>query len=226
MAKTLKLLEQYDDARAQLSAARALVAEYSPRQSALDERVDRLEIYLDYEDADLCWKQGKSEEALAKFEGALKRYKKRLREPDLLGFYEIMQTVRAFILADLGRCSEAMPILEEARAFTEYMEGIAFYLGHCYLSAGNYGRAEEKLTEALRLGLPNSLEYRAHGELGMVHHELRDYAKAKQEFEKCVEKADARYIKQSEIWKWLESTCRHLRLRDEAEHYARLATPS
>ncbi len=225
-AKTLKLLEQYEEATAQLSAVRALVADSLPSHSAPDERVEHLEIYLDYEDADLCWKQGKNEEALTKFERALERYKRQLREPDLRGFYEIMQTCRAFILADLDRWREAMPILEDARAFTEYKEGIAFYLGHCYLSAGDYGRAEEKLTDALKLGLPNSLEYRAYCELGITYYELRDYAKAKQEFAKCAERADASYINQSQIWKWLESTCRNLGLRDEAERYARLAVPS
>lgn len=225
VARALKFLERYDEAMVQLSAARELVAEYLPWHNGLDERLGHLEIYLDYEDADLSWRHGTNEEALAKFEGALKKYKRRLREPDFDGFYEVMQTCRAFILADLGRWKEAMPILKEAQAFTEYKEGIAFYLGHCYLSAGDYARAEEKLTEALKLGLPDSLEYRAHGELGMVHYELREYAKAKQEFEKCSAKADPNYMTESQIWKWLETTCRNLGLRDEVERYARLAMP-
>lgn len=227
-AKTLKLQEKYIAAEDQLRAARELVTDYLGPSPSSDERIAHLEIYLDYEDADLSWKQGKNKEALAKFESSLKRYEGRLREPDFAGFYELTQTCRAFILADLGRWKEAMPVLEEARSFPEpeYKEGITFYLGHCYLSAGEVEKAEELLAEALKLGLPESLEFRAHCELGMVYNKRRDYAKAKQEFEKCVATADSKYIQHSRIWEWLQDTCRALGLRAEAEDYARRAKPS
>jgi tetratricopeptide (TPR) repeat protein len=224
--KTLKLLERYDDAGCQLSAARTVAAEYSSPNSSADVRVIYLELYLDFEDADLCWKRGQNEEALAKFDAARKKHKQRLREADFRGVYETIEACRAFILADLGRCGEAMPILEEAGSFTEYKEGIAFYLGHCYLSAHDYCRAEEKLIEALRLGLPHNLEYRAHCELGIAYYELRDYAAARRELEKSVEMADESYLKDGSIWKWLEVTCRSLGLKDEARHYANLSRPS
>jgi hypothetical protein len=60
----------------------------------------------------------------------------------------------------------------------------------------------------------------------MAYYNLKDYAKAKQELEKGVEDADADYIKQSNIWKWLEMTCRALGLQAEAELYVRMARPS
>jgi tetratricopeptide (TPR) repeat protein len=100
-------------------------------------------------------------------------------------------------------------------------------LGHCYLAANDYIRAEEKLIEALRLGgLPNSLDYRAHCELGVTYYNLRDYAKAKAEFEKSARLAVPSFIKEWEIWKWLQLTCRALGLKAEAEQYARMANPS
>jgi tetratricopeptide (TPR) repeat protein len=136
------------------------------------------------------------------------------------------QANRAFLLADLGRWKEALPILEEAEKFQNFKEGIAFYLGHCYLSADDYVRAEEKLVEALRLGLPQNLQYRAHCELGMVYASLGNYIQAKAELESCAEKANTGYIKQAQLWKRLQAVCRALGLKDEVERYARLAMPS
>ena len=225
-AKTLKILGQYESATTQLKAVRELVPDHSFLNSVVDERLAHLEVYLDFEDADLYWQRGENTEALSRFEAALKKYTQRLHEPRFRGSYEAIQARRAFILADLDRWKEALPILEEIKSSEEFVEVIAFYLGHCYLAAHDYNAAEEKLTLALRLGLPSHLDYRAHCELGMTNYKLKDYAKAKQELEKGAEKADASYIKQSQIWKWLEVTCRSLGLKDEAQHYANLSRPS
>jgi tetratricopeptide (TPR) repeat protein len=223
---TLKLLERYEDAKCQFIAARTVAAEYLSPNSSVDERVGHLELYLDFEDADLYWKQGENEEALTRLSNFFETYAERMREPEFRPIYESVQARRAFILADLNRWKEAMPILEAARSFTEYKEGIAFYLGHCYLAAHDYSRSEERLIEALRLGLPHSLDYRAHCELGMAYYSLEEYAKAKLEFELGARKADPSYIKQSQIWKWLEVTCLKLGLKDEARYYACLSKPS
>jgi len=65
---------------------------------------------------------------------------------------------RAFILADLGRWKEALPLLKGIESPREYKEGVAFYLGYCYASAGEYSKAKPCLIEALNLGLPPRLE--------------------------------------------------------------------
>jgi tetratricopeptide (TPR) repeat protein len=223
---TLKLLERYDDARRQLGAARTVAEEYLSPNSSVDERTIYLEVYLDFELADIYRFEGKKEEALAGFDAMIKKHAQRLSEPRFREIRESIEACRAFILADLGRWREAMPILEKARSFTEYKEGNAFYLGHCYLSALDYNRAEEKLSEALRLGLPKNLEYRAHCELGMTYYQLHEYAQAKHELEKCVEMADTSYLRDGIIWKYLEAACRSLGLKDEARHYANLSRPS
>jgi tetratricopeptide (TPR) repeat protein len=173
--------------------------------------------------------------ALNQFDAALKKHrldaalkKDSLAPKDLHSrdFYESIQIRRAFILADLGRWKEALPILEGLTSTQEYKEGIAFYLGHCYVESGDYYRAEEKLTEALKLGLPSHLEYCAHCELGTTYYHLENYSRAKEEFERGAKQADATYIKKSQVWKWLEMTCRALGLKAEAEQYARMANPS
>lgn len=237
LTNTLEMSGQIEAAVTKLSVARTLIEGYSSSQTLRDEKFGALELLLDYEDANLSWLRGGNLEAsLGRFESLIKKHglrapaDKHSTEPKdvyLSGFYESSQIRRAFILADLGRWKEALPILEAIPSPKEYREGVAFYLGHCYSAAHDYVEAEQKLTEALRLGgLPNSLEYRAHCELGTAYFNLRDYAKAKKEFEKGAKYADATYIKQTEIWKWLELTCRALGLKADAEHYAQMARPS
>jgi tetratricopeptide (TPR) repeat protein len=223
--KTMEISGQCEAATTKLRAVRALIEGYPTAER--DERFAALERFLDFEDANLFWLRGENPEAaLDRFGAALKKHRLPLKDPRSNDFYEATQTRRAFILADLGRWKEALPILEGIRSPQDYKEGIAFYLGHCYVEAGDYHRAEEKLTEALKLGLPSHLEYCAHCELGTTYYHLQNYSKAKEEFEKGASKADPSYIKQSQVWKWLEITCRALGLKPEAEYYARLAMPS
>ena len=226
-ANTLQTLGQQEAATVQLSAARTLLEKHRPSISARDEKFAAAECFLDFEDASLFWLRGGSKEAaLDRFDAALKKHRLALEDPRSHGLHEAFQIRRAFILADLGRWKEALPILEGIKSPQEYREGVAFYLGHCYLAGDEYDRAKDKFTEALKLGLPISLEYRAHCELGMAYYNLKDYAKAKQELEKGAEHADGNYIKQSHIWKWLEMTCRALGLNAEAEIYVSMTRPS
>jgi tetratricopeptide (TPR) repeat protein len=226
-ANTLQTLGEQEAATVQLNAARTLLERHRPSISARDEKFAAAECFLDFEDANLIWLRGGNKEAaLDRFDAALKKHRLALEDPRSRTLHEAFQIRRAFILADLGRWQEALPILEGIKSPQEYTEGIAFYLGHCYLAGDEYERAKDKLTEALKFELPTSLEYRAHCDLGMAYYNLKDYAKAKQELEKGVEDADADYIKQSNIWKWLEMTCRALGLQAEAELYVRMARPS
>src|SRR5438477_11758433 len=227
-ANTLQRLGEEEAATAQLSAARTLIETHRSSSPATNEVFAAAESFLDFEDANLLWLRGGSlEGALSRFDAALKKHELALKDPRARGLYEAIQIRRAFILADLGRWKESLPLLEEIKSPQEYTEGVAFYLGHCYLAAHDHIRAEQKLTEALRLGgLPHSLEYRAHCELGMAYYQLQDYRQAKRELEKCAAKADESYLKGGTIWKYLEATCRALKLKDEADHYASLARPS
>jgi tetratricopeptide (TPR) repeat protein len=227
-ANTLQTLGQEEAATAQLSAARALIEMHRPSDAAAYEAFAAAESFLDFEEGNLLWMRGGSlEAALHRFDAALKKHRLTLKDPRARGLYEGIQIRRAFILADLGRWEEALPILEGIESPQEYGELVAFYLGHCYLAGDNHIRAEQKLTQALSLGgLPQSLEYRAHCELGMTYYQLQNFAEAKRELEKCAATADRSYLKDGIIWKYLESTCRALRLKDEAEHYASLVRPS
>jgi tetratricopeptide (TPR) repeat protein len=225
-ANTLQALGQQEAAMIQLNAARTLLENHRPPISTKDEKFAAAESFLDLVDANLLWlRGGNMEAALGKFDAALKKHKMALEDSG--SFQEAFLIRRAFILANLGRWNEALPVLEGIKSPQEYRGGVVYYLGHCYLAGNEYERAQEKLTEALKLGgLPIWLEYRAHFELGATYYHLKDYERAKHELEKAAEQADADYIKQSDIWKWLEMTCRALGLQTEADFYARKSRPS
>src|SRR5712664_3240202 len=227
-ATTLRALGECDLARSKLDAVRELVP---PSQGACsniesDSRSVFLTISVEIEEADICRVEGNKKEALAKLDDLMSRCCHKLQEPDFRGSYENIQTLRGFLLVDLGRWNEALPILEEAQSFEEPKALIDFYLGYCYVAAHEHAKGRDRLLNALRSGLPHQLEFRAHCALGKAYHKLEYYAQAKLEFEKCIETADTSYIWEHEIWRWLEITCRHLGLKDEAEKYAGLASGS
>lgn len=228
VAATLRALGEFDKARGELRAARSLVTSSikSTVEASRGERLLQLEPSLDFQEADIYGYEGKLDEALAQFELLLKRHQEALKQPELRELYEMIQTRRGFILADLGRCKEALPILEGAETYGARKAEIYFYLGHCYLTEGEYKRAAGKLVEALKIGLPHVLGYRAHCELGIAYYRLVEYARAKLEFERSAETADPEYIQQAQIWKWLENASRALGLKDEADRYSRLAISS
>jgi hypothetical protein len=110
----LQTLGQEEGATTQLSAVRALIEEHRPPASSRDEKFAAAETFLDFVDANLAWLRGANQEAaLNKFEAALKKHRGAVK--DSSGLHDAIQTRRAFILADLGRWKEALPILEEIK---------------------------------------------------------------------------------------------------------------
>jgi len=227
-AASLRAAGEFELARQQLSSIRQILPSLTvlDQDSSTDERRVWLEIAIAFEEADIDRTEGRTEEALARFQDLLSRFAAQLRQPTYHSDYEMVQTRRAFLLADLGRWVEALPILEQAESYEQSKESTYFYLGYCYVAVGDYVKGEVKLKKALSLGLPPHLEYRAHCALGQAYHKLEDYAQAKLELEKGAGMADSSYIRQAQLWKWLEITCRHLGLTQEAEHYAQLARPA
>jgi tetratricopeptide (TPR) repeat protein len=220
---TLQTLEQDEAATNQLSSVRKLIEKHRTPDSAKDENFVAAEIFLDFVDATILWRRKGSEmEVLARFDAVLHKHEQALKNERTRGLYEGIQIRRAFVLANLGHWKDALPILESVKSPEEYEEGVAFYLGHCYVQAGEYGKAKPHLVESLDLGLPPHLEYRARFELGIVYMALGGYARAKIEFEKALQTADAEYLKNGSVWKRLEICCRQLGLQEEAEQYARM----
>jgi tetratricopeptide (TPR) repeat protein len=224
-AACLKMMGDWQRAKEQLDIVRLLVADSNP-ESENPERAECLRIAVAFEEGDILGGEGRSEEALAAFSSLLSSFAEQLREPFFRSLYEMTQMRRAFLLVDLGRWRDGLPILEEAGSFERHDGSVEFYLGYSYVASGDRIRVGAKLRKSLQMGLPKHLEYRAHCELGRNYHKLEDYELAKLELEKCAQTADPNYIRQSQLWRWIEVTCRHLGLKREAEHYRQLANPS
>ncbi len=211
-------------AKERLRELKELVSE--TRGAAADTEDGRrvfLAVTIKFEEAESLLVEGKEKEGLSKLDELLIQYSKHLRVADNRPLYESVQTRRGFLLANLRRCAEAKPILEEACSFENHRGSIHYYLGHCYCALGEMQPAKDKLIEALNLGMPEDLEYRAHCTLGMVYYKLEAYARAKEEFEICAQNADEAYIREADLWKWLAGACRWLGLTSDAERYAKLA---
>lgn len=192
---TLQTLEREEAATNQLSSVRQLIEKHRTPHSAKDEKFVPAEIFLDFVDAVILSRRRGSEEAvLARFDAVLHKHEQALKNERARGLYEGIQIRRAFILADLGHWKEALPILKGIKSPEEYKEGVAFCLGHCYVCAGEYGKAKPYLVEALGLGLPLHLEYRARFELGIVYMALGGYARAKIEFETALQNGGCRIL--------------------------------
>jgi len=124
-ANTLQGLGQQEAATAQLSAARTLIEEQRASRSASDEMFAAAESFLDFEDANLSWLRGDNlEVALNRFDTALTKHRSALKDPRARGLYEAIQIRRAFILADLGRWKESLPLLEEISRLRNTLRGL------------------------------------------------------------------------------------------------------
>jgi tetratricopeptide (TPR) repeat protein len=217
-------------ANLQLNAVRDILGHSYPSDdgTSADNRAVWLGIAIGFEEADLCRMEGRSEEALVKFQNLLSQFAVQLHQPNYRSDYEMIQVRCGMILADLGRWSEALPILQQADSVEQPGSStvlIDFYLGSCYVAVGDLVQGVLKLRKSLEGMLPSSLEYRAHSSLGKAYYNLGDYAQAKEELEKATQTGDPSYIRDARLWRWLEATCQHLGLKDEADRYRQLAQP-
>jgi tetratricopeptide (TPR) repeat protein len=228
LTHTLKASGSSGLAKTQLSAARELLS--LPRNAALgnadEENRRRLLIWAELEDARISVAENGEEDAVNRLDGILANHQSELSKPAFAEIYQAVQRDRAFMLADLGCFQEALLILEEVDSADPHDRWTLFYLGHCYACAGRFVESQQRLEEAIRLGLTPDFEGRAHCVLGASCYEMGDYARAKVELENGAKTASPKYILQSGIWKWLEFTCTSLGLKAEAEHYRRLASSS
>lgn len=225
VAHEFKELRDFQHARIQLQAVRELLSvDPSVSLASADEENRRgLLIGTALEDARIWAAEEKVEEAIDKLNSLLADHQSELARPAFENIKQLIQRDRAFLLADIGSCGEALPILEELAATEPHDRWILFYLGYCYMGTARYDQAKTTLQKALQLGLSPDFEGRAHCALGASLYGLKDYQRAKIEFEKGVKTASQRYIREAGIWRWLEQTCIGLGLRAEAQHYAELA---
>jgi tetratricopeptide (TPR) repeat protein len=160
--------------------------------------------------------------ALQVVEGLVAQYPKQLSNPDFKELSDEIAAYHGFLLADAGRWTEALALLEAQTFPLEWRNVQCYFLGRCYFEFGDYERARKKLIEALDLGLIDHWASKAHFTLGATEYRLGNMSAAKKHFELYLKTAPADSLSRVEAWEWLEMTCRALRLYDEAEQYGRI----
>jgi tetratricopeptide (TPR) repeat protein len=168
----------------------------------------------------------KTKEALATFDSLIKKYGSSLEAPYLKDIKETIYAERAFILADLGFPSEALPVLQELEASYSKNPAVLFYLGYCQWSIKNHVLARKTLEKAIALGLSGNFEFRAHWALGGSLCETGDYGHARVELERARALASPSDLTHSQIFQWLEYCCKELGMKEEAALYAQLSKPT
>ena len=179
-------------------------------------------LYIIFYDADLCWYEGKYDEAHEKLEKLWADHAETLRLPIHRNLYELIQNKRGIFLTQCNRFGAAQPVLEEALTFelADIERGdLSFNLGRCYFYLGKMKEAKEQFLTALRVGAQEFYKIQAHYHLGIALCSERAYARALMEFELVEPQAAAAGIERHEICRWLARTCRVLGFKDRADQY-------
>jgi tetratricopeptide (TPR) repeat protein len=222
-ATTLTATHEFESSRAQVATVRELVSlaksgTHSP--SDLDELLS-LDVSTEIEEAEILSAEGRDDEALAEFTATLHKFGSRLLEsPNRLITYDDLQKRRAYLLVDNGKSAEALPILLEIELRQVANPIFLFYVGISHLNNDSLEKAQDALQKSLALNPNHRIEFQARCSLGMTYYRMGDYARARTELEQGAAIADAEYIRQAQIWKWLEYSCQGLGLVDEAKKYA------
>lgn len=211
---------QLDNVRSLLSSSGACDADHPyPRYHRY------LTMAADLEGARISEAEGKFKDAIDKIDRLRTEFKADLQEAQFQEFHWAIERERGFALVHVGSPEAALLILEQVDRADPHDRFTLFYLAACYSYAKRYAEARAKIEESIALGLPPDWAGRAHFHLGAACYRLQDYKQARVELETAVKTAPPDFIRHEQIWRWLQYTCIGLGLKDEAEHYAKLARP-
>jgi tetratricopeptide (TPR) repeat protein len=218
----------FETARNQLDKVRELLSLLNPINLNTFDQDEFLQVTvgIEIERSEILTAEGKLEEAIQQFTKTLEEYEPLLKERRLFDALDDVQKRRAYLWADLGSFEKAKKRLDEMESRQGDNSIFLFYLGHCCVTTKEFRRAQQLLEKAISLGPPPNIAFQAHCSLGMAFYELGEYKNAKLELERGVQTATPRYIKEANIWKWLEYTCVSLGLKADAERYGQLARPA
>jgi tetratricopeptide (TPR) repeat protein len=228
IVNTLPNSGQLERAKAQLESVRSLLSSSLARDSHHPySRYHRyLTIAADLEDARISEAEGKFNDAIDTIDRLRTEFNTDLQKVQFQELHWAIERERGFALVHIGSTEAALQILEQVDRADPHDRFTLYYLASCYSYAERYAEARVKIEESISLGLPPDWAGRAHFRLGAACYQLQDYKQAKVELEAAVKTAPPEFIRHEEIWRWLQYTCISLGLKDEAEHYAKLARPA
>jgi tetratricopeptide (TPR) repeat protein len=222
-------LKDFRSACKQLETIKSILARSDATPTLNQDQRLRLNAEADLQEALIAVAQAFTEEqqkeTLAAFDSMIKKYGPSLDVPFLKDIKEAIYGERAFILADLGFFTEALPALQEVEVSHPKNSSVIFYLGYCHWSTKNYHLARKTLEKAIALGLSGNFEFRAHLALGCTLCETGYYGHARVELERARALATPYDLTQGKVFQWLEYCYKQLGMTNEAAQYAHLHNP-
>ncbi len=177
-------------------------------------------LYVEFQRAMLQWHEGNPFEAVKTLERLLKHYLDLLKTAEHKDLYEDIQINQGILLTQLDRFGEARMVLEECLSFefgAEDHASVLFNLGLCYLKLGDFAQAKGKFLDSLTDAAREQNFVGAHYYLGIINYKEEAFAKALQEFEWCLPRAEKGQLPESHLYKWLAKCATQLGMTGDAE---------
>jgi len=209
-ASCLNSLRRFSEARA--AAQRAKQISNNDASSA----------YAENEEAFALWGERRYEHALQIYDRIFSRFPRRLRISENRELYEAAVTQRGIILATVGRAQEALPLLEEALAFTisdEKRSDIFYNLGYCFQIMNQPEKAKSAFEQTLRLCTDPVGILGSRYNLGTIYANEGAFDKALHELEWCEAHLGDGDLRPDYVYGWLFKVLRAAGRHAEAERY-------
>jgi tetratricopeptide (TPR) repeat protein len=207
----LRNLGRLDEARVSVAEAGRLV-----------EQDSEVFAWALYGGAGLDMDQGRWEDALSKFDALLKNFAKILEREENRSYLGDIRRKRGIALLGLDRPEEARPILERAAEGNREKETVSYCLGKCYYKLGKYDQAKHWLQQALTVALDPDYQADTHYHLGLTYYRLGQAARAREQFEWCLEHGQDHGVPIDYILTGLVNASRALGLEKDVERYSKL----
>jgi len=207
----LSIQKRYSAARSKLGQACAVV-------SSTDEIYPRLLLAKAVIDIDQKhWKA-----ALKKLNHILETQSTLLKSEDNVEVFQEVQRNRGIALFELGRDADALPLLESVRSTDYQRERTLYSIAAANIKLSNLDVAIAAFQELLALNPSSVYRSYAHYNIGRIHYDRRQLARARMEFEACWACPDRGNLRDKHILQALLYTCQALNLEEDASRYTEM----
>lgn len=185
------------------------------------------QITFDFMEAMLLQREGRYKEALGSFDAALQQHSKRLNQAELRFMYEDIQDRRGFLLVQLNRFQEAIPVLRECLSFAsqDSSQEIHLSLGFCYDGVALTELAKQEYLNAISFSVRNVFEAQARYRLALLYFQSGAFAQSKYHLELILSAQikDIPNLPMHYVYQLLSQSCARLGEEENATRYRELA---
>ena len=184
------------------------------------EVVDRIDYESEY--ANIKRAQGMTSAALERIERALKLSETVEDKSRVEDARRSLHALRAVLLAESGKCDEAVPLLEEIPAENPWWTEARICLGDCKIRKKSYREAIEVYRSVVSSDMEVDPIHRqtALRNIGCAYYYNGEYTKGLEYLKRVEHGYDENPALKAELYNMLASTYSHLGMTEEADRYA------